>query len=247
MQDEQRPDEQVISKAAEIGISSQLDAAEKIDVDVRTDLLKMILGQADSLEIAGKGLVMQKDIRVQEMELHADSIDINPLSAIFGQIELNQPVDATARVVLTEQDINRSLNSSYVLSKAQNFELNVDGRVVTLDMQQMELRLPGEDKMVFSGKTLIHEVDETRQVSFTASCRPRTRQQPVLLEGFQCHEGQSISIEFAVALMQKMKELVDSAYFELEGMALRIEEMKVEAGTVTLHVQAHINQFPTIE
>jgi len=59
---------------------------------------------------------MQKDIRVQEMELHADSIAINPLSA-FGQIELNQPVDATARLVLTEPDINRA--STQTISAAR--------------------------------------------------------------------------------------------------------------------------------
>src|SRR4028118_367017 len=95
--DNLRLDEQAISKAAEIGLSSQLDEAEKIDIDIKTDLLKAVQGQVDSVAIAGQGLVIQKDIRVQEMELHTDSIDINPLSALFGQIELNQSVDATAR------------------------------------------------------------------------------------------------------------------------------------------------------
>ena len=245
MKQEPRLEEQAISKAVEIGMSSQLDAADKIDVDIHTDLLKMILGCADSVEIAGKGVVIQKDIRVQEMEVHTDSININPFSAIFGQVELNEPVDANARIVITEPDLNRALNSDYVLRKARNLKLNVDGRVVTLDMQHMELKLPGSDKMVFTGKSLLHEAGKTQQLCFTAASRPRTKQQPVLLEAFQCHEGYSITIEVAVAMMEKIKELVKLPFFELEGMAIRIEEMEVQAGKITLQVQAHITQFPT--
>jgi hypothetical protein len=59
---EPRLEEQALSGAAEITISTQLDEVENIDVDVRTNLLKMIQGQADSVSIAGEGLVMQKDI-----------------------------------------------------------------------------------------------------------------------------------------------------------------------------------------
>lgn len=238
-------EEQAISKAAEAGISSQLDAAEKIDIDIQTDLLKIILGHVDSVAIAGQGLVMQKDIRVQEMELRTDSIDINPLSAIFGEIELNQPVDATARVVLTEPDLNRALKSGYVLSKAKNLPLNVDGEATTLEMQEMELILPEDDKMIFNGKSLLHEKDKTQQLSFTSTFRPRTKQHPALLEAFHCKEGHSVSLEFTVALMQKIKELVNSPYFEIAGMAIRIKEMEVEAGRIILQVQAHIRQLPT--
>lgn len=238
-------EQEAISKAAEASISSQLDAAEKIDVDIETDLLKIVLGYADSVAIAGQGLVMQKDIRVQEMEVRTDSVDINPLSAILGQVELNKPVDANARIVLTEPDINRALNSNYVLSKAKNFQLNVDGQVVTMDMQQMELSLPAGDKMIFHGKALLREVGKTRQLSFTSTFRLRSRQCPVLLEAFHCNEGHSVSLEFAAALMHKMKELVDLPYFKLAGMAIRIEEIEVQAGSITLQVQAHIKQLPT--
>jgi len=41
-----------------------LDEAEKIDVDVRTDLLEIVQGE-DSVSVTGQGLVMQKDIRAR--------------------------------------------------------------------------------------------------------------------------------------------------------------------------------------
>lgn len=244
MPDELRLEEQALSQAAEIGISSQLDAAENIDVDVRTSLLKMILGQADSVSVVGTGLVMQKDIRVQEMELHTDSVDINLLKALSGQIELNQPIDVSVSLTLNEEDINRALNSSYIRSKLQNLDLKVDGQIASLKMQQMKLLLPGGGKMVFSAKALLQEMGNTRQIGFTAAFRPRTQTQPVMLELFNCTEGEGFSLELVVALMQTLKQLVNLPHLELEGVAVRVKEMEVQQSHLKLQVEAHIRQLP---
>jgi hypothetical protein len=242
---EQRLEEQAIAKAAEMQLSSRLDTAEKIDVDIHTDLLKVVLGHADSVEIAGQGLVLQKDIRVQEMKVQTDSVDINPLSILFGEVELNKPIDANIKIVVTQADLNRALNSDYILSQAKNLKLNVDGQTVTLDMQQMELRLPDGEEMLFSGNSLIHESGNTQPMSFTAKCRPRTSKHPVLLEEFQCNEGHSISLDVTVALMHKIKELTNLPYFNLQGMRLCIQEMEVQTGRIILQIQAHIVQIPS--
>ncbi len=238
-------EEQVVSKAAEMTLSSQLDSAEKIEVDVQTNLSEIIQGKAEGMTISGQGLLMQKDIRIQEMEWQTNGVDINPLSALFGQIELDRPFDANGRIVLTEPDLNRALNSNYVLSKAQNYELNVDGKTVTVSMQQMELHLPDGDQMVFIAKSLIREMENTRQLGFTATFRPRSKNQPLLVENFQCHDGQSTSIDFAVALLGKIKEVAHLPYIEMGQMRLRVEEMEVQPGKITLQVQAHIRQIPS--
>ncbi|MEP0881604.1 DUF2993 domain-containing protein [Trichocoleus sp. ST-U3] len=244
MTDEPRLEEQALSQAVEMGLSSQMDSVENINVDVRTDLLKMAQGKANSVSVEGRGLAIQKDIRVQEMELHADNIAINLFDAIFGQIKLNHPLDATARVVLTEKDINRALNSDYIRSKFQSMELNADGQLVTLEPQELEMHLPGEGKMEFSGKMLLHDVDKARQVGFAAVVRPRTSSTPILLEGFSCNPGQGISLELTIALMEKLGELANLPYFDLQGMAIRIKEMDVQEGSLTLYTEAYIKQIP---
>lgn len=244
MSDQQRLDEQAIALAAEMGLSSQLDATEKLDINVKTDLFKVVQGQAEAVEISGQGLVMQKDIRVQEMELHLDNIDIDPISALFGQVELKHPVDAIAKFVVTEQDINRALNSEYVQNQMQTIDLNVKGQIVTLKMQQMELLLPSDDKMIFSGSALLQEKGNTRQLEFSAVVHPRTGEQPVLVEGFQCKKGQSVSLEFAVALLEKMQEIAQLPYIELGKMAIRIKNMEVQTGKITLYTEAHVREIP---
>ena len=132
MPDEQRLEEQLLSQGAGKMISNQLDKLEKVDVDVQTDLFKLIQGQVDGVSLSGEGLELQ-DIRVQEITLQTDNIAINPLSALFGQIELSQPVNATVRIVLTEEDINRALSSDAILSQMPTYELNVDGENCQLE------------------------------------------------------------------------------------------------------------------
>lgn len=246
MQDEPRLEEQALSQAAELGLSSQLDAAEKIDVDVKTDLLKAIQGQVDSVSVTGQGLVMEKDIRVQEMELHVDSVAINPLSALFGQIELSEPTDAAARIVLTEQDINHTLNSEYIRNKMSNLELNVEGKTAVIEPLHMELHLPSDGKMVFNAKTLLHdEIGQTKQIGFTATMLVKTGKQSLLMEGFNCTPDQGVSLELAIAFMNKLKELVNLPYYELEEMALRVKDVEVHKGSLTLLADAHVKQIPS--
>ncbi|MUL35403.1 DUF2993 domain-containing protein [Gloeocapsopsis dulcis] len=246
LDDEARIEEQAISRAAEVGLSSKLEQAEAIAVDVKTDLFKIVQGQADSVAIAGEGVVLQKDIRVQHLELSTDKIDINPFSALLGQVELNQPIQANARLVMTQEDLNRALNSDYVLNQAQ-FDLDVDGENVNLQMQQMQLTLPGGNKMVFDGKAVLREKGTTRQLAFYATVRPRTQTKAVMLEGFTCTEGDGISLEFTAALIQKVKELVNSAYIDLDTMALRISNMEVQQGKILLQAQAFVRELPTME
>lgn len=244
-QQKPRIEEQVISRAAEIGISSLLDHAESIDVNIHTDLFEIIQGEADSISIVGKGWVIQKDIRLHHITLETSGVDINTLSAISGTPKLDQPLDATARIVLIEQDINCILKSEYFRSKMPNIELNVEGQLITLEMQQMELLLPGEGKLVFNGKSLVHERDATRQVGFTAEVYPRTHSQPVILKAFECTEGKGLPLDITVALMEKIKELTNLHHFDLGKMAFRIKEMEVQQGCIILQSEAHIREIPS--
>lgn len=246
MPDEPRLEAQALSDAAEMAISTQLDEVENLDVDVRTDLLRMVQGQAESVAVAGQGLVMQKDIRVHELELHADSIAIDLLSALLGEIELNEPVEATARIVLKEYDINRALKSDSIRRKFPTLELNVEGQVITIEPQHLEVHLPGGNKIGFRGTILLHEIGKTQRISFTAVICRGTIEQPLLLEAFNCTEGVGISLELAIAFLKKARELLNLPYFDWEGMALHIKQVDVQEGSLTLHTEVYVKQLPDL-
>lgn len=245
MPEERRLEEQLLSQQAEKQLSNQLDQVEEIDVDIQTDLFKVLQGETDGVSVTAKGLV-KEGIRVQEIKLKTDSVGVNPLSALFGQIELNHAVNASARIVMTEADINHALTSDYVRSKFQKFDLNVDGEVVSIQPQVIQISLLGEGKMAFAGKVLLIEKGNSRCVGFTAIARPRKEQQPIMLESFNCIEGEGFSLEFAVAFMEKVKELVNLPYIQFEGTAVRVQNMEVEKGSLTLLVDTRLKEIPNL-
>ncbi|MBD2516151.1 DUF2993 domain-containing protein [Nostoc sp. FACHB-973] len=245
MPDEHRLEEQLLSQEAERRISEKLDEVEEIEIDIQTDLLKIVQGQADGVSVAGEGLVIQQDIRVEKITLQTDGIDINPLSALFGEIKLNQPVNAIAKMTLTEADINRALSSEFIRKQMQNFELNVDGEIVSFEPQQIQVFLPGAGKIEFRGKVLLKEMGNTRPLAYTAIARPRTHSQPAMLESFNCTEGEGVSIEIITAFMQKAKYLISIPYFTWEDMMFRIKDLKVEIGNLILMVEAQVKQIPS--
>jgi len=245
MSDEHRLEEKLLSQEAERRISENFDEVEQIEIDVQTDLLKVVQGQVDGVSVAGEGLVIQKDIRVQEIKLQTDGIAINPLSAIFGEIKLDRPVNAVAKMTLTEADMNRALSSEFIGKQMQNFDLDVDGEIISLEPQKIEVFLPSNGKMEFRGKVLLKGKENTRPLAFSAIARPRTHSQPAMLESFNCTEGEGVSIEFVTALMHKAKELMNIPYFKWDDMVFRIKDLKVEIGNLILLIEAKVKQIPS--
>ncbi len=237
--------EQAISKAAEMGIASQLDEVEEVNVDIRTDPIKLMQGEVDSVKIEGEGMVMQQDLRMEEMQIKTSSVAINPLSVAFGKIELKRPTDAEAHVVLTEADLNRAFNSDFIRDKLKNLEVNIDGQPTRVDAQQVELRLPSDGKFALSSEIRLADSGETKRVAFTAVPQVNSSGDRISLENVEYTEGQGLSPELTEVLLQRASELLDLRNFELEGMSLRVKRLDVQAGKLTLEANAHVEQFPS--
>lgn len=244
MSEQQGLGEQALNKAVEMGISSQLDKVEHLEVHIHTDPFKAIQGQVDSVDIEGDGMVMQGDLRMEELEMHMTGVAINPLSAAFGKIELTKPTDASTRVVLLESDINRAFNSDFVRSKLQSQQVHVNGQLMTIKPQQVDFRLPGEGKVSINATVQLGD-GETKQVAFTAVPSVSASGQTVTLKDVQYGEGEEISPELTKALVDQTSDLLNLSNFDLEGMTLKIKSLQVETGKLTLSAEAHVEQIPT--
>ncbi|AGY56558.1 DUF2993 domain-containing protein [Gloeobacter kilaueensis] len=235
--------EQALNKAAEMGLTSQLRDVEKMDVAIKTNPLKLIQGEVEAVSVEGEGLLMQKDLRVEKLEVQAGRISINPLAAALGKIELEQPTEATARVLLTEADLNRSLNSEYIRGMLQNLQIEAEGRALSVDVQQVEAKLPGEERLWMRSRLSIHQTGETQEVTFTARLvRSGNR---IALEDIQYPEGGDLSPELTAGLQVKANELGNISNFELDGMSLRLQTLEVRRGEIDLTVEIYAEQFPS--
>ena len=237
--------EQALSKAAEMGLSSQLDKVEELNVDIRTNPIQLMQGELESVSIEGKGLVMKEELRTEKLQMEVGNIAINPLSAAFGKIELSHPTQAETRVVLTEEDIHRAFNSDFLREKLQNMKVNLPDQPVTVDTQKIEFSLPGNDKFSLGATFYLKETGETKQTAFTAVPQIASNGNRISLEQVEYSEGQEISPELTEALLSKSSELLDFSNFELKGMSLRLKNLDVQPGNLIVEAEAYIRNFPT--
>lgn len=237
--------EQAVSKVAELGIRSQLDEVESLEVEVATDPLKMMSGAVDSVGIEGEGMVMKQDLRIEKMELNTGAVAINPLSIAFGKIELAHSTEAQTIVTLTETDINRAFNSEFVREKMQNLQVRVDGELATVDLQTIRFELPGNGKVSLSTDVILQSNQERKHVTFTAVPTISQSGQQVNLEHVEYSDNQELSPELTEALLNQAKELLNLRNFELEGMSFQLKRLNAQKGKLILESEAIVHEFPS--
>ncbi len=246
MADQPGFEEKAISDFVKNTLSGQLDGFMKLAVAVRTDFMKLLQGEVDSVSFKAENLV-REDIQVQELEVQTDHISINPLSAILGKIRLDEPLDSTIRMVLSEADLNRDMNSDIAISQLKPIDLNVEGQVIPIEFQPpFRVRLSRDNKIRFTGIMKVHEPGNTRQVAFTTVASPRTDTQPILLETFCCAPNQGSSIPFMIAFLNKLQDIVSQPYFELDTVAVRVVSLAIENKLLTAQVEIHARQIPSM-
>ncbi|MBW4527184.1 MAG: DUF2993 domain-containing protein [Phormidium tanganyikae FI6-MK23] len=238
-------DDQAISKVAELGIKSQLDEVENLNVEIDIDPLKVITGALNSVSIAGMGMVMKQDLRIEQMEFSTGSVAINPLSLAFGKIELTHPTEAQAIVTLTESDINRAFSSEFVRGKMQNLEVQVNGETAIVDTQKIKFGLPGGGKILLSTEVVLQDSQERKPVAFTAVPEVSLTGQQISLENVEYVDSQELSPEFTEAMLNQARELLDLRNFELGDMSLQLKRLAALKGKLILESEAIVNQFPS--
>ncbi|PSB30410.1 DUF2993 domain-containing protein [Stenomitos frigidus] len=246
MSKESHVEQGIISQAAQAALSSQLEAAEDLNVDVRTDILKAAQGKADSVAVSGQGVVIQ-DVRVQEMTVQTDRLSFNLLNALLGHLELDEPLNAAAQVALTEADLNRAMQAEVVTSRLPALELDIEGEVATVELvHPLAVKLPSDGKIALNGAALLHRQGNSRQVEFAVVILPRTDEHPVRLESFACDPGEGLAIEVTIALLQKFRTLLEQPSIEIDGMIIQVKRLEIQTGKLLLETAAHVPQIPSL-
>ncbi len=234
-----------LNKVVEIGINSQLDTVEKLDVDLRTNPIELIQGKVDSIEISGRGLVVKQDLRMEAIQINADVVSIDPLKAVFGNIELTQPTDAEAQIILTEADINRAFSCDYVRDKLQGLKLEMDGVPVTVDVLEATLDLPGENKFAIAAAFSLREQNEVKKFSATASPQIHENGNRISLE-ILAAEGQGLTLKLIMVIFEQLTALLDLRNFNIPGVSLQLHKLEAQQGRLVIHANTQISQIPAL-
>ena len=238
--------EQALNKIAKLALSSQLEAADGLEVRVKTDPEKLAGGKLESLLIEGKGLVIETDLRVQVLEIAFAAIAVNPLKALRGKIQLTQPSQGTARIVLTETDLNCALNSPDLRAKINVLDTYLSTGEIKLTVPRKKCQLREDGTVAVEALVQLQPSGETKEVVFTTTPKIASGGTSVALEDIQYEPGKEVSEDLTQAFLDKAEKMLNLRNFEKKGLALRIHSLTVEAGKITLLAAADITEFPTL-
>ncbi|AFZ29194.1 hypothetical protein Glo7428_0601 [Gloeocapsa sp. PCC 7428] len=131
----------VVERIAENSIRSQFVHIETLRVRVdNVPTHQLLHGKVQRVRIAGRALDLKQNIRLAVLEVETDAVDFDT-DSLSGRLQLQQPLQAGVRLVLTEQDVNQALQSDAIARRLLNVTISGLGRR-TQSVQQFNFSQP---------------------------------------------------------------------------------------------------------
>ncbi len=123
----------VVDKNVDLALRSQMDRVEQLEV--RSDnapSYQIINGKINKLRIAGRGLWVVKDLRIDTLEVETDPLAINLKDVQedgqnLRSSSLQKPIQAGVRLKFTEDDLNNYLKSPDAIARLQKMTTSTLG------------------------------------------------------------------------------------------------------------------------
>ncbi len=244
--------EQMLNTVASQTIRHLFTQSESIDVAVRCHpSSKLLQGSIDSFKVSGRGLVIRRQFRTQEMSFETDAVSLDFSSVLKGRITLKQPTQAIAQVVLTEDDINQSFNAELVRKRLENLSIPAlsdlsGGQPISFTEVQVQLK-PNNGVRIFAKADLPQHGLVPISMSSTLSVERRRR---ILFENTQFEpesvpeSSREISQTLTVALDEILNNMVDLDRFNLDGVTMRINRLETQGKMLIFSGYAQIDRIP---
>lgn len=115
----------ILDLLAENSLNNQINSAEKLVIRIdNIPSYQLATGKIDRLRIASRGVNISSLLTIDTLELETDSIDLNLRNLETNNLaeiskSLQKPLQAAIRLILTEQDLNQSLQSPEIQARLQ--------------------------------------------------------------------------------------------------------------------------------
>lgn len=244
--------ENLLNTVASNTIRHLFTRSDSIEVEVRCHpSSKLLQGTIDSFKMSGRGLVIRKAFRAEEMAFETDAVAIDFGSVLKGKIALKQPTQAIAQVKLTEVDINHAFKAELVRRRLENLtdprlqELSGGHPVSFTDIQVQllpnnELRLWAKADLSERGKV---PIDIKCTLAVERRRRIRFEEIQALLESIPPQQ-QELSQQLTTILEEILNNMVDLDRFNLDGVTMRINRLETEGKCLLFSGYARIEHIP---
>ncbi len=243
--------ENILNTVASNTIRHLFTRSESVEVAVRCNpSSKLLQGTIDSFKVNGRGLVIRRDFRAEEMSFETDTVSIDFGSVLQGKIALKQPTQAIAHIKLTEVDINQAFQAELVRKRLENLSLPSlselsGGESVSFTEVQMQLLPNNEIKLSAKASWGDCSVPVSLRCRLNVLKRRRIQFENVRFEPDAIPEDvQEISQQLTLSLGEILNEMVDLDRFNLDGVTLRLNRLETQGKNLLFSGYAQIEHIP---
>ena len=245
--------ERLLNTVASKTIRHLFTQSESVEVAVRCNpSSKLLQGSIDSFKMSGRGLVIRREFRAEEMSFETDAVSIDFGSALKGELSLKQPTQAVAQVMLSEADLNQSFQAYLVTKRLQYLstpaltELS-GGEPVSFTEVQVQL-LPN-NQLLLAAKADLGDrgiVPISMKATLAVERRRRISFKDPQFEADAVPESlRPISQTLTAALAEILDNMVDLDRFDLDGVVMRINRLETQGKMLIFSGYAQIERIPS--
>ncbi len=237
----------VIDKVVANNLRSRLNKVEQLQVRVdNAPSYQIVQGKVERVRIAGRGLWLTPDIRIGALELETDPLNVDIQRLRQGgqksaRESLRQPVQAAVRLVLTQDDLNKALQSPAVKARLRVLGSRLlGGSPERYEVLNPRLDFLGDNRIRFQVELLQKEAEPLKLqvesgLNFAAG-RSLTLVEPVVTVN-----GQSLSPLLVAGFTEGVSRRFDLRSLEEAGITARVLQLKVDTRELELAAFARVN------
>jgi LmeA-like phospholipid-binding len=239
----------VVDKSVETALLAQIDRAEQLQV--RSDNApahQIINGKIDKVRIAGRGLWVTKDLRIDTLEVETDPIAVD-LKAIQadgqapaqeGRMQtprassLQQPVQAGVKFKFTEADLNNYLKSPDAIARLQKMTTSTLGGAAAGSLNKdyqitnPKVKFLGNNRVAIAAELSDPSSGEKLPIDLETGVSVVGGRKFQLLEPKAMVGGTQVPPFLLAGLTAGMSERLNVDMFEAQGVTVRILQFKVQ-------------------
>ena len=237
----------VIDKVIANNLRSRLNKVEQLEVRVdNTPSYPIVQGKAERVRIAGRGLWLTPDIRIGALEVETDPLNVDIQRLRQGgkksiRESLRQPLQTGVRLVLTQDDLNKALQSPTVKARLRVLGSRLlGGSPERYEVVNPRLEFLGNNRIRFQVELLQKEAEPT-QLLVESGLSFAAGHSLTLVEPVVTVNGEPLSPFIVSGLIEGVSRRFDLRTLEERGITARVLQLKIETRELQLAAFVRVN------
>ena len=233
-----------VDKAAEAAVSSQLETVDNLDVNLNSNASQLVQGKTNSLKITGEKIIVVQDIQLEKVDIVCDDLSLDLTQAILGKISFEQPGDFQVKIIFTESDCDRLLNSKYVRVLLQKLPLEIVQQSANFYLEQAKCSLSESGEVTLNATVILRREEQSKTAKFKISLQLYQDGLGIKFIGGQYLANQTLDLDETVAMMNKVRDLLYLRHFDNADLSLDITKIKVKERQLIVEGKAQVKRIP---